>query len=135
MKFIGLATLSLFALASASKFPVPDSVTVAEGSSKCGDQAQLSCCNDVKYGGDTTVVQEGIAAGLLSDLLGAGSAADGLGAFSGCSKLDLSLLIGVQDILNQQCKQNIACCAKSGGSADGDLVGATLPCIALGSIL
>ncbi|KAL4983396.1 hypothetical protein BDW68DRAFT_191375 [Aspergillus falconensis] len=126
MKFIGLAALPLFALASASKFPVPDSVTVAEGSTKCGDQAQLSCCNYVKYGGDTTVVAEGIAAGLLSDLLGAGSAADGLGAFN---------VIGVEDILNQHCKQNIACCAKSGGSADGDLVGATLPCIALGSIL
>ncbi|KAL4739853.1 hypothetical protein BDV11DRAFT_169627 [Aspergillus similis] len=133
MRFIGLATLSLFALASASKFPVPDSVTVAEGSSKCGDQAQLSCCNDVKYGGDTSVVQDGIAAGLLSDLLGTGSAADGLGAFSGCSKLDVSAAIGVQDILNQKCKQNIACCAKSGGRRD--FVGATLPCIALGSVL
>ncbi|KAL4753956.1 hypothetical protein BDW72DRAFT_190649 [Aspergillus terricola var. indicus] len=134
MKFIGLVTLSLFALASASKFPVPDSVTVAEGSTKCGDQAQLSCCNDVKYGGDTTVVQEGLAAGLLSDLLGFGSAAEGLGAFTGCSKLDVPI-IAIQDFLNQQCKQNIACCAKSGGSADGDLVGATLPCVALGSIL
>ncbi|KAL6234522.1 hypothetical protein BDW75DRAFT_251412 [Aspergillus navahoensis] len=134
MKFIGLVIVSLFALASASKFPVPDSVTVGQGSSKCGDQAQLSCCNDVKYGGDTKVVADGIAAGLLSNLLGAGSAAEGLGAFTGCSKLDFTNLI-VQDILNQKCKQNIACCARSGGSADGNLVGATLPCIALGSVL
>ncbi|KAL4864751.1 hypothetical protein BDV12DRAFT_200830 [Aspergillus spectabilis] len=91
------------------------------------------------YGADTTVVADGLAAGLLSNLLGAGSAAEGLGAFSGCSKLDVSLLIGVEDILNQQCKQNIACCAgsgaSSGASADGDLVGAALPCIALGSVL
>ncbi|KAL5001784.1 hypothetical protein BDV10DRAFT_181949 [Aspergillus recurvatus] len=134
MKFIGLATLSLFALASANKFPVPDSVTVAEGSAKCGDKAQLSCCNSVKYGGDTTVVAEGVAAGLLSDLLGAGSAAEGLGAFNECSKLEIPI-VGVEDILNQECKQNIACCAKSGGSADGDLIGATIPCVALGSIL
>ncbi|KAJ0417918.1 hypothetical protein BJY00DRAFT_315515 [Aspergillus carlsbadensis] len=122
-----VAALSLFAAASA--------VTVKEGSSKCGDQAQLSCCNKVKYGADTTVVADGLAAGLLSNLLGAGSAAEGLGAFTQCSKLDISFLIGVEDILNQQCKQNIACCINSPGSADGDLIGATLPCIALGSIL
>ncbi|KAL4886883.1 hypothetical protein BJY04DRAFT_43378 [Aspergillus karnatakaensis] len=139
----GLAALSLFAAASAfpnrqteqAKFPVPDSMTVKEGSSKCGDQAQLSCCNKAKYGADTTVVAEGLGAGLLSNLLGAGSAAEGLGAFTECSKLDVAVLIGVQDILNQQCKQNIACCANSGGSASEDLVGATLPCIALGSII
>ncbi|KAL4978704.1 hypothetical protein BDW66DRAFT_148917 [Aspergillus desertorum] len=125
----------LFALAGASKLPVPDGVTVAEGSAKCGEQAQLSCCNNVKYGGDTTAVSQGVAAGLLNDLLGAGSAADGLGVFTGCSKLDISASIAVQDNINQQCRQNIACCAKSGGSADGDLVGTTLPCIALGSIL
>ncbi|KAL5339533.1 hypothetical protein BJX70DRAFT_363915 [Aspergillus crustosus] len=144
MKFaFGLAALSCFAAASAfpnrqneqPKFPVPDSLTVKEGSSKCGDQAQLSCCNKAKYGADTTVVANGLAAGLLSNLLGAGSAAEGLGAFSQCSKLDVSVLIGVEDILNQKCKQNIACCAASGASADGDLVGAALPCIALGSVL
>ncbi|KAL2870389.1 hydrophobin family protein [Aspergillus lucknowensis] len=145
MKFtFGVAALSLFAATSAfpnretqqeKRFPIPDGMTVGEGSSKCGDQAQLSCCNDVRYGGDSTVVADGIAAGLLSNLLGAGSAAEGLGAFSQCSKLNVDLLIGLSDILNQQCKQNIACCANSPGSADGDLVGAALPCIALGSIL
>ncbi|KAL2822097.1 hypothetical protein BJX63DRAFT_427442 [Aspergillus granulosus] len=144
MKFaFGIAALSLFAAASAMpnpgaqkdvKFPIPDSMTVKQGSAKCGDQAQLSCCNDVRYGGDTTVVAEGVAAGLLSNLLGSGSAAQGLGAFTGCSKLPIAIL-GAQDILNQQCKQNIACCANSPGSADGNVVGATLPCIALGSIV
>ncbi|KAL4936153.1 hypothetical protein BDV06DRAFT_228149 [Aspergillus oleicola] len=135
MKFLALAAAALFTAATANKFPVPDGVTVKEASTKCGDQAQLSCCNDVKYGGDTTEVADGLAAGLLSDLLGAGSAADGLGAFTECSKLDISALIGVEDLINQQCKQNIACCAQSPGSADEDLIGATLPCIALGSIL
>ncbi|KAL4781371.1 hypothetical protein BJX76DRAFT_359983 [Aspergillus varians] len=136
MKFtVAVAAISCFAAASATKFPVPGDLTVKEGSAKCGDQAQLSCCNDVRYGGDTTVVSDGIAAGLLSNLLGSGSAAEGLGAFTGCSKLDVSALIGVEDILNQQCKQNIACCAGSGASADEDLVGVALPCIALGSVL
>ncbi|KAL4922373.1 hypothetical protein BDW62DRAFT_197053 [Aspergillus aurantiobrunneus] len=131
---IGLAAVSLFAAACADKFPISDDVTVKQGSDKCGDKAQLSCCNDVQYGGDSTTVKEGIAAGLLSDLLGSGSASEGLGAFSGCSKLDLSI-IGIEDILNQQCKQNIACCANSGSQANDNLAGVALPCIALGSIL
>ncbi|KAL3451513.1 hypothetical protein BJX65DRAFT_293482 [Aspergillus insuetus] len=130
MKFHSSFCILLFSTALAlpsdkrdtPQFTIPSSMTVEQGSSKCGTQAQLSCCNKAKYGGDTTTVGGG-----LSNLLGAGSAAEGLGIFTECSKLDVSLLIGVQDILNQQCKQNIACCDKSGGG--------TLPCIALGSIL
>ncbi|KAL2859694.1 fungal hydrophobin-domain-containing protein [Aspergillus pseudodeflectus] len=117
------------------KFPVPNDVTVKQASDKCGDQAQLSCCNKATYAGDTTEVADGILAGALSNLIGAGSGAEGLGLFDQCSKLDVALLIGVQDLINQQCKQNIACCQNSGSSADGDLIGVGLPCIALGSIL
>ncbi|KAL3487723.1 fungal hydrophobin-domain-containing protein [Aspergillus germanicus] len=117
------------------KFPVPDNVTVKQASDKCGDQAQLSCCNKATYAGDTTEVNDGLLAGTLSNLIGAGSGAEGLGLFDQCSKLDIALLIGVQDLINQQCKQNIACCQDSGSSADGDLIGIGLPCIALGSIL
>ncbi|KAL3481513.1 hypothetical protein BJX99DRAFT_253437 [Aspergillus californicus] len=103
-------------------FPVPDSLTVEEASSKCGTQAQLSCCNEGKYVGNTTSI-----GGTLSNLLGAGSGAEGLGLFSQCSKLDIPIIIDLQDLVNQQCKQNIVCCDHSGGGA--------LPCLALGSIL
>ncbi|KAL6239450.1 rodlet protein [Aspergillus navahoensis] len=116
------------------KFPVPDNVTVKQASDKCGDQAQLSCCNQVKYAGDTTEVEKGILAGALSNLIGAGSGADGLGLFNQCSKLDIPI-IAVNDILNQHCKQNIACCQNSPSNANGNLIGVGLPCIALGSIL
>ncbi|KAL4993736.1 rodlet protein [Aspergillus recurvatus] len=116
------------------KFPVPDNVTVKQASDKCGDQAQLSCCNKVKYAGDTTEVEDGILAGAFSNLIGAGSSADGLGLFDQCSKFELPI-IGVQDLVNEKCKQNIACCQNSPSSADGDLVGIGLPCVALGSIL
>ncbi|KAL2833507.1 rodlet protein [Aspergillus pseudoustus] len=116
------------------KFPVSKDVTVKQASDKCGDQAQLSCCNKASYSGDTTEVADGILAGALSNLLGAGSGAEGLGLFDECSKLDLSVL-AIQDLINQQCKQNIACCQDSGSSADNDLIGVSLPCIALGSIL
>ncbi|KAL4880469.1 hypothetical protein BJY04DRAFT_228552 [Aspergillus karnatakaensis] len=117
------------------RFPIPPSMTVQEGSSKCGDQAQLSCCNKAAYAGDTTKVSDGIASGLLSNLIGGGSGADGLGLFSQCSKVNVRLLISPGDILNKQCKQTVACCANSGHSASHDLIGASLPCVALGSIL
>ncbi|KAI9035874.1 hydrophobin family protein [Aspergillus affinis] len=119
------------------KFPAPKGMTVKEGQEKCGDQAQLSCCNKASVGGDTTNVHEG--GGQLSGILGAGSASEGASLFSECSKLDAQvtvlLLLGVQDVLDQQCKQNVACCQTSGADASDSLVGASLPCIALGSIL
>ena len=71
------------------KWPIPDGMTVKEGQSKCGDQAQLSCCNKATYAGDTTDVNSGMLGGTLSNLIGAGSGADGLGLFDQCSKLDL----------------------------------------------
>ncbi|CAI7604722.1 unnamed protein product [Penicillium glandicola] len=121
------------------RFKVPDSLTVKQAQAKCGDQAQLSCCNKATYAGDTTDINSSILSGTLSNLIGAGSGASGLGVFDQCSKLDASVAaaigVNVQDILNQQCKQNIACCANSPSTASNDLIGAGLPCVALGSIL
>ncbi|EPS34868.1 hypothetical protein PDE_09832 [Penicillium oxalicum 114-2] len=120
------------------RFPVPDNMTVKQAQAKCGDQAQLSCCNKATYAGDTTDVNSGILGGTLSNLIGAGSGADGLGLFNQCSKLDLQIpIIGIpiQDLVNQKCKQNIACCQNSPSSANSDLIGLGLPCVALGSII
>ena len=71
------------------RFPVPESMTVKQAQAKCGDQAQLSCCNKATYAGDTTDVNSGILGGTLSNLIGGGSGSDGLGLFDQCSKLDL----------------------------------------------
>ncbi|KAJ5104743.1 hypothetical protein NUU61_002090 [Penicillium alfredii] len=120
------------------KFPVPDDMTVKQAQAKCGDQAQLSCCNKATYAGDTTDVNSGMLGGTLSNLIGSGSGADGLGLFDQCSKLDLQIpiiAIPIQDLVNQKCKQNIACCQNSPSSANSDLVGVGLPCVALGSII
>ncbi|KAJ5251584.1 hypothetical protein N7489_001994 [Penicillium chrysogenum] len=137
LAFAGLAA-AVPAQQAAPRFSVPDSLTVEQAQSKCGDQAQLSCCNSATYAGDTTDINSGILSGALSNLIGAGSGAKGLGIFDQCSKLDAQIpIIGIaaQDILNQKCKQNIACCANSPSEANNDLVGAGLPCVALGSIL
>jgi Fungal hydrophobin. len=85
------------------KFPVPDNMTVKQAQAKCGDQAQLSCCNKATYAGDTTDVNSGLLGGALSNLIGAGSGADGLGLFDQCSKLDaqskfFSSSINIMDI-------------------------------------
>ncbi|KAJ5302573.1 hypothetical protein N7476_009372 [Penicillium atrosanguineum] len=121
------------------KFPVPDNMTIKQAQAKCGDQAQLSCCNKATYAGDTTDVNSGILGGTLSNLIGAGSGADGVGLFDQCSKLDLQIpiliAVPIQDLINQKCKQNIACCQNSPSSANSDLAGVGLPCVALGSII
>ncbi|KAJ5906965.1 Hydrophobin [Penicillium subrubescens] len=151
--FLGLATLAVALPADQStsanglrsqhedgiRWHVPGSMTVKEAQSKCGDQAQLSCCNKATYAGDTTDVNSSLGSGLLSNLIGSGSGADGVGIFDQCSKLDaqvpIAIAVSLQDLINQRCKQNIACCANSPSDASNDLVGAALPCIALGSIL
>ncbi|RHZ49076.1 hydrophobin family protein [Aspergillus thermomutatus] len=120
------------------RFPVPDDMTIKQATEKCGDQAQLSCCNKATYAGDVTDIDEGILAGTLKNLIGGGSGSEGLGLFDQCSKLDLQIpiiAIAVQDLVNQKCKQNIACCQNSPSDASDSLIGLGLPCIALGSIL
>jgi hypothetical protein len=71
------------------RYPVPDDMTVHQAQAKCGDQAQLSCCNKATYAGDTTDAEDGILAGALSNLVAGGSGSDGLGLFDQCSQLDL----------------------------------------------
>ncbi|KAJ5464575.1 uncharacterized protein N7458_000261 [Penicillium daleae] len=121
------------------RFPVPENMTVKQAQAKCGDQAQLSCCNHATYAGDTTDVNDGILAGTLSHLVGTGSGASGLGLFDQCSQLDaqvpLIFALGVQDLIKKHCQQNIACCQNSPSSASGDLIGLGLPCVAVGALI
>lgn len=94
------------------KFPVPDDMTVKQAQTKCGDQAQLSCCNKATYAGDSNIISSGLLSGALSNLIGSGTGAEGLGLFDDCSNLPI-----IGDVVNQQCKQNIACCQNSPSSA------------------
>jgi len=131
---------------TAVKFPVPDDMTVKQAQAKCGDQAQLSCCNHATWAGDTTDVNSGILAGTLGNLIGAGSGSTGLGLFDQCSQLDVQGelhysriiiiiiiiiitteltwivpavlgVLAVQDLLKKKCQQNIACCQNSPSNA------------------
>ncbi|CAI7592379.1 unnamed protein product [Penicillium pancosmium] len=123
---------------TAVRWPVPDDMTVKQAQSKCGNQAQVSCCNRATYAHDTTNVNKGLGSGILSHLVGTGSGAEGVGIFRQCSKLDVQVdvvLVPLQDLISQRCKQNIACCQNSPASSSTDLIGAGLSCVALGSIL
>ncbi|KAJ5109565.1 hypothetical protein N7532_002210 [Penicillium argentinense] len=121
------------------RFDVPDDMTVKQAQAKCGDQAQLSCCNRATYAGDSTAVNGGTLGGVLSNLIASGSGSDGLGIFDQCSFLDVQvpilINIPIQDLVKKKCQQNIACCQNSPSSANGDLIGAGLPCVALGALL
>ncbi|KAI0456703.1 hypothetical protein F5B21DRAFT_122637 [Xylaria acuta] len=114
-----------------SAFPMPgNSVTVGQAGDSCGRDFELSCCNHVEQSGDQSIDSDGLLAGALSGVLADGE----LGLFSGCSKLDVAALIGVDDLLNSQCKQTAACCQHSGTNQEG-LVNVGLPCVALGGLL
>lgn len=69
------------------RFPVPDDLTVEQASAKCGDKAQVSCCNKAVYTGDTTEVNDGLLSGALAHLIQGGAGGAGLGLFDHCSPL------------------------------------------------
>ncbi|KAI0814490.1 hypothetical protein GGR55DRAFT_632019 [Xylaria sp. FL0064] len=128
-------TLALGAVAfpspQAPTYPAPGDVTVGMAGDTCGKDMELSCCNKVEQNGDKVTSSDGILAGLLGGdggVLGKGE------LFSGCSKLTVTALIGVDDLLNSQCKQNAACCQHSGTTQEG-LVNVGLPCVALSSLI
>ncbi|KAI0117860.1 hypothetical protein GGR51DRAFT_500353 [Nemania sp. FL0031] len=131
-------TFTLGALAAPSPAPAPSSpypmpgndVTVGVAGDTCGSEMELSCCNHVEQKGDTSFEADGILAGALEGVLADGE----VDLFSGCSKLSVTALIGVSDLLNSQCKQTAACCQHSGAQQEG-LVNVGLPCVALGGLL
>ncbi|KAI0546271.1 hypothetical protein F4679DRAFT_598740 [Xylaria curta] len=115
----------------ASPYPMPgNSVTVGQAGDSCGRDFELSCCNHVEQKGDSAMDANGLLAGALQGVLADGE----LGLFSGCSKLDVAAVIGIDDLLNSQCKQTAACCQHSGTNQEG-LVNVGLPCVALGGLL
>ncbi|KAI0871005.1 hypothetical protein GGS24DRAFT_83092 [Hypoxylon argillaceum] len=130
-----LITLAIGAMAApqqgASPYPMPgNDVTVGVAGDTCGKDMELSCCNHVDQSGDSSMEADGILAGALQGVLADGE----VGLFSGCSKLSVTALIGLSDLLNQQCKQTAACCQHSGTNQEG-LVNVGLPCVALGSVI
>ncbi|KEZ46529.1 hypothetical protein SAPIO_CDS0316 [Scedosporium apiospermum] len=115
-----ISTLAIAALAVAAPGKgTSKDITIEEAQNVCGNDLTLSCCNNEQaFGG----------LGLLSGLV------SGLGIFNGCSSLSASGLIGVGDILNSHCKQNVVCC-HGGETNQAGLVNVALPCVALGSLL
>ncbi|KAJ6111270.1 conidial hydrophobin Hyp1/RodA [Penicillium sp. IBT 16267x] len=115
---------------------IPKGMTVSQAQAKCGDNAKVNCCNKYTSNKDITTSNSGPLSGALQSAL-----AQGLGIGEQCNDLSLNIPVlnvvggGVDQLINQKCKQNIACCQNTGSSADNNLVGVALPCVALGSLI
>ncbi|VUC29991.1 unnamed protein product [Clonostachys rosea] len=108
--------------------------TVGEARTLCGNKLELQCCNrkiEEKTNETTTNNNTGLLSGLLGDL---GLLDDGgIDLLDQCSKLSVTALIGVDDILGSQCRHHVACCDTT--APQTGLINIGLPCIALGGLL
>ncbi|KAJ5835856.1 hypothetical protein N7447_001882 [Penicillium robsamsonii] len=120
------------------RFPVDHETTVQQAEAKCGNDASLSCCNKVTYTHDITTANTGPLPGVIQTALGGGPGGDGLGLFSQCKDVTAKIPVlnivggGVDQLVDQKCKQNIACCQPS--QDDVSNIGVAVPCVALGSL-
>ncbi|KAJ5100100.1 conidial hydrophobin Hyp1/RodA [Penicillium argentinense] len=123
------------------QFPIGNKYTVEQAQAKCGNDAKVSCCNKATYTHDITTANTGPLAGVLGTALGGGPGGDGLGLFGQCNDISANVPVlnvvggGVDQLINQKCKQNIACCQNTDSNAEGNVVGVAVPCVALGSLL
>ncbi|KAJ5167553.1 conidial hydrophobin Hyp1/RodA [Penicillium canariense] len=123
------------------KFPVKQGTTFEQANAKCGNDAKVSCCNKATYTHDIVTENSGPLAGVLQTALGGGPGGDGLGLFGQCNDLNLNVPVvnlvptNLQGLVEQKCKQNIACCQNNHAEANNNVVGLAVPCVALGSLL
>ena len=110
----------------------PKQLTLEQAQNTCG-KAQVSCCNKKIESGDSKESNSGILSGILNDLLG-GNNGEGIALFDQCSKLDIPIL-ALADLLNDKCKNNVACCDATNAEAENGLVNVALPCIQIQDLL
>ena len=128
MKFFTLAVLitSTFALPRSSEKKSLGQMSLEEGQQKCGEHAKLACCNGRVHSGS-----DNSNGGILGALLGGNnSGRDGIGQYDQCSEVmsdcmstlpgfsvimrtEILALLGLNGLLGDKCKQNIACCDAS----------------------
>lgn len=104
-----------------------DRMTVSEANKHCGDHGSVHCCDsDSSTNADGDVSE---SHGLLGGVLNRPQ------LFTGCSKLSVTVLLGINDLVNSACKHNVACCQETGDTNQHGLVNFGRPCIALSSLL
>ncbi|KAF5690074.1 hydrophobin [Fusarium denticulatum] len=121
--FIAFLATAVAAGPQIKRLPSLDKMTIAEANDACGDNMIIQCCESLDYG------QTGIAIGNDPELL------DDLGTGHQCSELDMDAIGVVNQLLNNECQANAACCQISDSTADGGVINADLPCFALSSLL
>ncbi|KAE8167747.1 hypothetical protein BDV40DRAFT_252619 [Aspergillus tamarii] len=117
-----------------NKFELPENLTTKQAAEKCGSNAELKCCNKEVKTGDFTKVEEGLLNGLLENLIGGGQGSEGAAILDQCTNIPVNVLDIPIVQPQKQCNQPISCCQNTKSSADGNLIGVGLPCIALSSL-
>ncbi|BCS25329.1 uncharacterized protein APUU_50040S [Aspergillus puulaauensis] len=152
MKFLATVLFAAIAMASPQsdgggagnsdiKFPVDPELTIQQAEAKCGNDAQVFCCNKAMYTHDITTSDTDPLPGVVQTALGGGPGGDGLGLFGQCKDMTARVPVlnvvggGVDRKAAESCKRNIACCPSSSAESNGNLVGADKPCVAVGSLL
>ncbi|KAK2748993.1 hypothetical protein FQN57_007276 [Myotisia sp. PD_48] len=86
----------------------------------CGNNNQVSCCNEENK--SATSQASGGLLGILDNIN-----VENFRLLSGCSKIDVAAVIGIQDLLNSKCGTKISCC-ESGDTNQNGLVNLDLKC-------
>ncbi|KAE8139436.1 hypothetical protein BDV38DRAFT_242671 [Aspergillus pseudotamarii] len=118
-----------------NEYNLPKELTTKQAAEKCGSNAELKCCNKKVKTGDFTKVEEGLLNGLLDSLAGGGQGSEGLALLDQCTNIPVNVLALPIIQPQKQCNQPISCCQNTKSSADGDLIGIGLPCIAISSLM
>lgn len=98
MKFLTSVLFAAIAMASPQsdgggagnsdvKFPVDSELTIKQAEAKCGNDAQVSCCNKATYTHDITTSDTGPLPGVVQTALAGGPGSDGLGLFGQCNDM------------------------------------------------
>ncbi|KAF5572982.1 fungal hydrophobin domain-containing protein [Fusarium pseudocircinatum] len=103
--------------------PSLDKMTVAEANDACGDNMIIQCCERLDD------EQTGIVIGNDPELH------DDLGTGHQCSELDMDAIGVANQLLNNECQANAACCQISDSAVDGGDINVSIPCVALVSML
>ncbi|KAE8420176.1 hypothetical protein BDV36DRAFT_250217 [Aspergillus pseudocaelatus] len=117
-----------------NQYNLPKELTTKQAAEKCGSNAELKCCNKQVKTGDFTKVEEGLLNGLLDSLTGGGQGSEGIALLDQCTNIPVIPIIPILSP-QKQCSQPISCCQNTKSSADGDLIGVGLPCIAISSLV
>ncbi|KAF5661068.1 hydrophobin [Fusarium denticulatum] len=120
---IAFLTTAIAASPQVKRLPPLDKITVEEAIDICRDDMTVYCCESFH--------NEKIGNVVRNDP----KLPDGLGMGDECYKLDIDAVGFVNQLLNNECQANAACCQPNDPIVDDGDIGVSIPCVALSSML